>query len=164
MADNKKIALIALRSNDAKGISPLGPLYLATALKKNGFLPKIIYKKESEVGQIEAEIEDFKPDLIGMSVFTGYLNKQYVDLSKALKARGYLIVWGNAHPSLLPEQVLQEKFIDFVVIGEGEETIVELGKNLGNPENYKNIASLGFKNDAGEIIINRQFKAGDCQI
>ena len=161
MADNKKIALIALRSNDAKGISPLGPLYLATALKKNGFLPKIIYKKESEVGQIEAEIEDFKPALIGMSVFTGYLNKQYVDLSKVLRAKGYPIVWGNAHPSLLPEQVLKEKFIDFVVIGEGEETLVELAENLGNPENYKNIASLGFKDETGKIVINQRRIFGD---
>jgi len=161
MIDNKKIALIALRSDDTKGISPLGPLYLATALKKNGFTSKIIYKKASEAGQIEAEIEDFKPDLIGMSVFTGYLNKQYVDLSQALKARGYLIVWGNAHPSLLPGQVLKEKFIDFVVIGEGEETLVELVKNLGNEENYKNIASLGYKAKNGEIIINQRRTFGD---
>lgn len=161
MADNKKIALIALRSNDTKGISPLGPLYLATALKKNGFIPKIIYKKESEIGQIEAEIADFKPDLIGMSVFTGYLNKQYVNLSKALKTRGYLIVWGNAHASLLPGQVLKEEFIDFVIIGEGEETLVELVKNLDRPENYKNIASLGYKERKGEIVINQRRTFGD---
>jgi len=158
---NKKIALIALHSDDSKGISPLGQLYLATALKKNGFIPKIIYKKESEVGQIEAEIENFKPDLIGMSVFTGYLNKQYVNLSRALKARGYLIAWGNAHASLLPEQVLKEEFIDFVIIGEGEETLVELVKNLGRKENYKNIASLGYKEKNGEIIINQRRNFGD---
>jgi len=161
MIDNKKIALIALRSDDTKGISPLGPLYLATALKKNGFTSKIIYKKASEAGQIEAEIEDFKPDLIGMSVFTGYLNKQYVDLSRALKARGYLIVWGNAHPSLLPEQVLKEKFIDFVVIGEGEETLVELAKNLGREDYYRNIASLGYKEKNGDIVINPRRNFGD---
>jgi len=161
MADNKKIALIALRGDETVGISPLGPLYLATALKKNGFIPKIIYKKESEVGEIEGEIEDFKPDLIGMSVFTGYLNKKYVDLSRALHDRGYLIVWGNAHASLLPEQVLKEEFIDFVVIGEGEETLVELVKNLGHKESYKNIASLGFKDEAGKIIINQRRNFGD---
>jgi len=161
MPDNKKIALIALRGNDSKGISPLGPLYLATALKKHGFIPKIIYKREKEIGQIEPEIEAFKPDLIGMSVFTGYLNKQYVDLSRALKAKGYLIAWGNAHASLLPKEVLKENFIDFVVIGEGEETLVELAKNLGRPENYKNIASLGFKDENGEIIINPRRNFGD---
>jgi len=159
--ENKKVALIALRTDNTKGISPLGPLYLATALKKNGFIPKIIYKKESEIDQIELEIADFKPDLIGMSVFTGYLNKRYVDLSRKLKSAGHLIVWGNAHPSLLPEQVLAEPAIDFVVIGEGEETLVELVKNLGDKENYKNIAGLGFKDKNGEIVINPRRNFGD---
>ncbi|OGF23816.1 hypothetical protein A3H09_01700 [Candidatus Falkowbacteria bacterium RIFCSPLOWO2_12_FULL_45_13] len=160
-ATNKKVALIALRDDNSKGISPLGPLYLATALKKNGHIPKIIYKKESQIGEIEPEIESFKPDLIGMSVFTGYLNKKYVDLSKGLKAKGYLIVWGNAHASLLPNQVLEEAAIDFVVIGEGEETLVELVNNLGHEENYKNIASLGFKDQNGRIIVNPRRHFGD---
>ena len=159
--ENKRVALIALRSNDTKGISPLGPLYLATALKKSGFVPKIIYKKESEIDQIESEIADFKPDLVGMSVFTGYLNKQYVELSRQLKDKGYLIVWGNAHPSLLPKQVLAEPAIDFAVIGEGEETLVELMKNLGDNQNYKHIASLGFKDENGKIIINPRRNFGD---
>jgi len=158
---NKKVALVALCHDDAGGVSPLGLLYLATALKKNGFIPKIIFKKESEISRVEQEIEDFKPALIGMSVFTGYLNRKYVDLSKKLKTKGYLIVWGNAHASLLPEQVLKEPAIDFVIIGEGEETLVELTKNLGDKENYKNIAGLGFKDENGLIIINPRRNFGD---
>ena len=158
---SRKVALISLRSDNTKGISPLASLYLATALKKDGFEPKIIYRSESEIEQIESEIEIFKPDLIGMSVFTGYLNKRYVDLSKKLKAKGYLIVWGNAHSSLLPAQVLKEEYVDFVVIGEGEETLVELVKNLGNKENYKNIASLGFKGSDGVVVINQRRNFGD---
>ena len=158
---NKKIALISLRRDDTSGNPPLGSLYLATALKKNGFIPKIIFKSESQIGRIEPEIEDFKPALIGMSVFTGYLNKEYVDLSRKLKAKGYLIVWGNAHASLLPEQVLAEPAIDFVVIGEGEEILVELVKNLGDKESYKNITGLGFKGENGQIVINPRRNFGE---
>lgn len=158
---NKKVALIALRRDDTGGHPPLGSLYLATALKKNGFIPKIIFKSESQIEQVEAEIENFRPDLIGLSVFTGYLNKRYVDLSKKLKARGHLIVWGNAHASLLPEQVLKEPAIDFVVIGEGEETLVELMKNLGREDYYKNITGLGFKEKDGKIVINPRRNFGD---
>lgn len=159
--ENNRVALIALRSDSAKGISPLGPLYLATALKKNGFEPKIIYKKESEINQVGIEIDDFKPALVGMSVFTGYLNGQYVKLSRQLKAKGYIVVWGNAHPSLLPQQVLAEEAIDFVVIGEGEETLVDLAKNLGRQENYKNIPGLGFKDSSGRAVINPRRNFGD---
>ncbi|MDO8667556.1 MAG: radical SAM protein [bacterium] len=158
---NKKVALISLYRDDTSGNPPLGSLYLATALKKNGFIPKIIFKSESQIGQIESEIENFKPALIGMSVFTGYLNKRYVDLSRQLKDKGYLIVWGNAHASLLPEQVLRESAIDFVVIGEGEETLLELAKNLGNKDNYKNITGLGFKGENGQIVVNPRRNFGD---
>lgn len=150
----KKIALISIQTEDTKGIPPLGPLYLATALKKNNFEPKIIHKSEKKSDEIEAEIDDFKPDLIGMSVFTGYLNKRYVELSKRLKDKGYLIIWGNAHPSLLPREVLKENYVDFVAIGEGEEILVELARNLGNNEKYKDICGLGYKDERGEIFIN----------
>ncbi len=158
---NKKIALVALRNDNAGLVPPLGLLYLATALKKNGFTPKIIFKSETQTGRVEAEIEDFKPDLIGMSVFTGYLNKKYVDLSRKLKNKGYRIVWGNAHASLLPEQVLKESAIDFVIIGEGEETLVDLVKNLDKKNNYKDIPSLGFKDKDGRIMINPRRSFGD---
>lgn len=150
----KKVALISIYSEDTKGIPPLGPLYLATALKKNGIDAKIIHKSEKNSHEIESEIESYRPDLVGMSVFTGYLNRRYVELSKNLKSRGYLIAWGNAHPSLLPKEVLQTEYVDFAIIGEGEATLVELIQNLDNPEKYFAILGLGFKNQAGEIVIN----------
>jgi len=152
----KKVALISIHTEDTKGIPPLGPLYLATALKKNNFEVKIIHKSEKKSNEIELEIESFKPDLVGMSVFTGYLNRRYVELSKKLKKKGYLIVWGNAHPSLLPKEVLKEDYVDFVVIGEGEETLVELTRNLENKNKYKDILGLGFKNEQNEIHINQR--------
>ena len=70
--------------------------------------------------EVIKEVEDYGPALVGMSVFTGYHNKKYVELSRYFKSRGYKIVWGNAHPSLLPRQVLSESCVDFVVFGEGD--------------------------------------------
>jgi len=150
----KKVALISIYNDDTKGIPPLGPLYLATALKKNGFEPKIIHKNARDFDAIQSEVEEFGPDLVGLSVFTGYLNQRCVALSQNLKAKGYLIVWGNAHPSLVPSEVLVKDYVDFIITGEGEETLVELIKNLGEKTKYKDIKGLCFKNEQGEIIIN----------
>lgn len=152
----KKIAIISLYADDVKGIPPLAPLYLATALKKNGYSVKIIHKNIKDVGRIITEIENYHPNLVGMSVFTGYNNKEYIQLSQKLKNKGYKIVWGNAHPSLLPEQTLREKCIDFIVIGEGEETLVDLMENLDNPEKYYFIKGIGFKDKYGKTVINKR--------
>lgn len=152
----KKTALISLFLDDVKGIPPLALLYLATALKKSGYESKIIHRNVKEIDKVIAEVEAYQPDLVGMSVFTGYHNKKYVELSRILKAKGYKIIWGNAHPTLLPEQVLQEPSIDFVAIGEGEETLVDLVSKLDEEEKYFSIPSLGFKDKNGQIIINER--------
>jgi anaerobic magnesium-protoporphyrin IX monomethyl ester cyclase len=109
-----KVALVGLYSENVEGYPPLGLLYIGTALKKNNNDVKIIHESAEKISSIVSEIERFKPELVGMSVFTGYHNTDYLELSKTLKRKGYKIVWGNAHPSILPEQTLQEGAIDFV--------------------------------------------------
>ena len=42
------------------------------------------------------------------------------------------IVLGGVHPSLLPEQTLQNELVDIVVVGEGERTIQDLAICLLN--------------------------------
>ena len=152
----KKMVLVSLFLGDLVGTPPLGPLYLATALTKNGFGAKIIHRKAKELETIISEIEGYKPDLVGMSIFTGYNNIAYAKLCRELKKRGYKIVLGNAHASLLPEKSLQEDYVDFVVMGEGEETLVELMQNLGDESKYASIRGLGWKDREGKIAVNQE--------
>ncbi len=162
MAENKrymlpkKVVLISLYSDEIRGVPPLGSLYIGTALKKNNFEIEIIHKNANDIVSIISEVEDYQPDLVGMSVFTGYNNRKYIELSQVLKGVGYKIVWGNAHPSLMPEQVLNEPCVDFVVIGEGEETMVDLVGKIDEEEKYHSIPGLGFKDKTSRIIINER--------
>jgi radical SAM superfamily enzyme YgiQ (UPF0313 family) len=151
----RKIALISLNTK-TKEIPPLGLLYLGTALKAQGHEVLILHKSIRVLFEIEKDIDDFKPDLVSQSVFTGYENENNIVLSRRLKTKGYKIVWGNAHPTLLPKEVLSEPAIDFVVLGEGEETLTELVDNLEDQDNYGRIKGLGFKKKNGEIIINEK--------
>ena len=152
----KSVALISLCKGEVNSIPPLALLYLATALKKFGHEAKIIHKSAEDIEEAIKEVDEYKPALVGMTVFTGYNNKNYVELSRRLKAKNYKIVWGNAHPSLLPEQALAEPSIDFVVFGEGEETLAELTDKLDSPEKYSEILGLGFKDKKGKAIINQK--------
>jgi radical SAM superfamily enzyme YgiQ (UPF0313 family) len=150
----KKIALVSLCKGEVNSVPPLALLYLATALKKYGHEARIIHKNADDVIEVLKEIEEYEPVLVGMTVFTGYNNKKYADLSRALKKKNYTIVWGNAHASLLPEQALAEEFIDFVVFGEGEETIVELVEKIDKPAEYSKIKGIAYKDQNKKIIIN----------
>jgi radical SAM superfamily enzyme YgiQ (UPF0313 family) len=59
------------------------------------------------------------------------------------------IVMGGVHPTVLPNEVLSNKYVDFVVRGEGEYTMLELVKG----KKLKEILGLSYKQN-GEIIHN----------
>jgi len=64
-----------------------------------------------------------------------------------------ITVIGGIHATVSPEKVLLNKAIDFIVIGEGEVTFDQLLKKLSQPEEFKNIKGLGFKEN-NQIIVN----------
>jgi anaerobic magnesium-protoporphyrin IX monomethyl ester cyclase len=136
---------------------PMGLLYCGSVLKKSGFSVKIYQASRSEMGGICKEIIDRDPLLVGFSSFIGRNIKNTLELMQMLKkSRPEIkIIWGGVHPSLIPEQCLKREEVDFVCIGEGEETIVELADNIQNPDKFSSIKGLGFKQNK-KITINAQ--------
>jgi anaerobic magnesium-protoporphyrin IX monomethyl ester cyclase len=63
------------------------------------------------------------------------------------------VIFGGWHPSLLPNQTLSEPFVDMIVRGQGEITIVELAHALSHKKPLNNIAGLSWK-DSGRHIHN----------
>ncbi|MEL7562226.1 radical SAM protein [Dehalogenimonas sp. 4OHTPN] len=99
----------------------------------------------------------FNPQIVGFSVSVGGIiyeaieqSKEFTRLDPSIK-----IVWGNVHPSMLPEQTLAEDYVDFVVIGPGEYTMLELANHLekGTPVALADIRGLAFKQD-GKVVVN----------
>ncbi len=100
-------------------------------MKRNGFEVELINITEKEIDQTATLIASQKPLYVGLSVMTGRQTLHSAKLSQKIKALSDLsIVWGGIHPSLLPEQCLSEDYIDYVIIGEGEETSVEFSRKL----------------------------------
>jgi len=64
-------------------------------------------------------------DLVGITCLSDYY-LDTIELSRGLKATGKRVVIGGPHASALPQQTLQETGADFVAVGEGEQTLVEL--------------------------------------
>jgi anaerobic magnesium-protoporphyrin IX monomethyl ester cyclase len=74
-------------------------------------------------------------------------------LSEALKNNKIAnkIIIGGVHATALPEEVLQNKFVDIVVRGEGEITV----KEIINNKPLKNILGISYKNLKNKIIHNK---------
>jgi len=135
-------------------ILPLGILSVGSALKKSGFNVKLININEKEINKTTKYIADKKPSYVGISVMTGIQTKHSAEFSKKIKKLAPIkILWGGIHPSLLPEQCLKENYIDFVIIGEGEETIIEFTQKLQQNQSFKDTLGLGYKEN-NKIIIN----------
>lgn len=134
----------------------LGLASISAVLKKNQHEVALTHlTKEPSKKDILKEISQKSPDFIGFSSTTNQFH--YVELiSKWIKEEfpKIPIVVGGVHATLAPDNVIQDKNIDFVCIGEGEYPLLELlEKGANNPE-IQNIWSKGRKNPIRPLIDN----------
>ena len=102
----------------------LSIFYPGAALEGAGF----------DVTYWDASYEDFsvfekrldEADIVGVTSMTGYQLKGAEKVMRLAKAKNKKVVMGGVHASIVPEQCIQEPFVDYVVVGEGEKTLVEL--------------------------------------
>jgi radical SAM superfamily enzyme YgiQ (UPF0313 family) len=111
---------------------------------------------DANLGDRTAEsFRDFNPQIVGFSVSTGCVADS-IKKAEEFKAAfpGVKTVWGFRHPSALPEQTLKEAYVDFVIIGAGEYTLLELAEYLEKGTGaLAEIKGLAWKNGV-DIIIN----------
>ena len=100
---------------------PLGIGYLISSIR-NHFRKDICEFKVIE-DDIEREIIDFKPDIVGISSVSQNYNRAMA-FSKVAQKYGIPVLCGGVHISMVPSSLTEH--MDVGVIGEGEETICEL--------------------------------------
>lgn len=95
-----------------------------------------------------------EPKIVGLSVLT-INSKRAFDLADKIKKidPDVTIVFGNIHPTVLPEEALNKRCVDIVVRGEGEITFTELIRSITNSSDYKDLWGISYKNN-GMIIHN----------
>jgi radical SAM superfamily enzyme YgiQ (UPF0313 family) len=162
---SRKIALIELNEGLWKpgtflrhsSVEPLAIEYVGAVANAEGFEVKIIQQQYRSNQEVLQEIVDFSSQLVGFSVMT-YNYPASLALSKEIKHHnpGILTIFGGYHPSFCPE-VVKDDAIDFVIIGEGEETFRELLKTFNSPEEgFKKIKGLAFYNSKLHINEHRE--------
>jgi len=140
---------------DIKGSSIFLPLSILYPLSKLTEYNLKVIDQRIEENWKEKVRELLNEDIIcvGISFMSGSQIKYGLGIISFIKeiSPETKIIAGGVHPSLLPEQTIEEKNIDFVVIGEGEETFYDLVKSLENSKDLRKVKGLCFKKD-GKII------------
>ena len=103
--------------------------------------------------EIVNEVQSLNPDLIAFSVVSDNYPWAINLANKIKMVLDTPIVFGGVHPSSVPEYVIKQPSVDYIVIGEGEEAVVDLANNLKDPNICKKIPNIWMK-DGKDVVKN----------
>ena len=128
-----------------RAVPPLGLAYIGAFLEQKGIEVRILdlQAQHMDVAQYQAYLRQLDPEFLGISATT-------VEINSALKLAecsrqtcpNAQIIFGGPHPSIMTEEVLAHPTVDFVVRGEGEQTVYELVSATGD---VSTILGLSYK-------------------
>lgn len=145
---------------------PIGLAYIAAVLEREGYADiKVLdaftledagltadrpkkYHGLSPEG-IRREIADFRPDIVGVSsMYTMYSKgaNAVIGIVKEIN-RNILIVCGGAHATINPEMLLEDKDIDLIVKGEGEQTFLEVVRAYESKGDIYSVEGIIYRKD-----------------
>jgi anaerobic magnesium-protoporphyrin IX monomethyl ester cyclase len=130
-------------------------VYLAGAVREAGFEP-IIYDamtKRHGFREIKKKIIDIKPHYVGTTAITSTILDalEVLKISKEINPDIITII-GGVHPTFQYKEVLENAYVDYVVNGEGEETIKELLTYLHKGKDPNKVKGISYR--SGQDVIS----------
>ncbi len=135
----------------------LGTPLLGAILKKLGYRVKIFCEDLATIDWNQV----LNADLVGISTITSTATRAYQMVDKLKEAsKNIPVVMGGPHVTFMPEEALGQG-ADYVVRGEGEETLVELLDHLEHGDQKpEDVKGLSFSNGSSFVHTpDRSFKA-----
>lgn len=120
-----------------------------------------ISKKDTDMLEdFSGVLNDYQPDLIGISAVEGIFERGLKLSRQAKKISPAPVIFGGVFPTMAPEAAIAEDSVDMICIGEGEEALLELCRRLRDERDYSDIKSLWVK-IGGEVIKNGLYPLKD---
>lgn len=88
-------------------------------------------------------------DLIGISLTSNYYDSATHITQHLRRIMAVPILWGGVHPTLRPEECLEQA--DLICVGEGEDALLELVRKMANGGDYTDVRNIWYKQN-GEIV------------
>ncbi len=135
---------------------PFNLCYLASIVRKNGFVTAIIDAETNLMDneKVIKEISAKNPAYIGITAMTLSISRA-AEIASQIKKHipQIVIILGGVHVTALPEETMQRyPYFDFAVLGEGEKTLIELLSALKFKKDIKNIQGIIYRNKNNELI------------
>ena len=154
-----KILLIVYDNDSFLHWFPLGLGYIAAVLKREGHDVEI-YQQDAHhfpESHLTAHLEKSHYDVVGIGVIAGYYQyRKILKISEAIrrsKDKPFFIIGGHG-PTPEPEFFLKKTGADAVILGEGEETVVELCDALSRGRSWKDVKGIAYiDNDTGKRVM-----------
>ncbi|MBZ2165999.1 B12-binding domain-containing radical SAM protein [Methanobacterium spitsbergense] len=128
---------------------PLGIAYIAAMLERNGVTVRILDAPALEYDHdaVKNEIQKYSPDIISITAVTPTIDSalKTAQISKEVSPDS-ITVLGGYHPTFTYQEVLKNSYVDVVVCGEGEQTMVELVDAIEKGKNLKEVNGIAIKN------------------
>ncbi len=152
---SRKVVFFFPAFSSLEATAPLGILAVSTPLLRAGYQVRIV---DSTITpdfrrRVLAELEDAL--CLAVSLVTGPMIRETVAIAREAK-RLYPdkpVILGGWHPSLLPDQTLEDESVDVVVQGQGEDALLEVVRRIEAGESLEGVAGAGYKRD-GELRFN----------
>lgn len=145
---NSKRTVILYNPDAVFYTMPLALLAIGSYLDQEKYSVVIIDGRLEKDPMIKIR-EAFKADPVcfATTVLTGSPIKDALAISRSVKNEmpELPVVWGGWHPSLFPEQTLNDTSVDVVVKGQGEITFAELVDRLKNGVSLKGLKGICYK-------------------
>lgn len=140
---------------------PQGIAYIASALRREDH-EVTIYNQDLHhypEAHLTRYLDDNPFDVVGVGVVGGYYQyRKLLKISMAVnssKNRPHYYILGGHGPSPEPEYFLKKTEADLVVIGEGEETVVDLLNGISSGKSLEKIEGIAYRN-GGHVVVNRR--------
>ncbi|MRR36262.1 magnesium-protoporphyrin IX monomethyl ester oxidative cyclase, partial [bacterium] len=135
----------------------VGFVYIAGALRKAGY--EVDYYDAMSLWHkwpdIQKRIEEFRPDVIATTAYTASIVDavKLLKFAKAIDPR-IVTVLGNVHAAFCYDEVLTHDHdaVDYIVRGEGEETLPMLCHCLNAGDDPKKVLGIAYWRDGGVVV------------
>jgi len=156
-----KVLLVVYDNGSYISWFPQGLASIAAVLQREGYEVEIYNQDVHHYSEehLTAYLDNNDFDVIGVSTIAGYYQyKKLLAISRAIassKNRPEHYIIGGHGPSPEPEYFLRKTEADIVVIGEGEETVVELLTVLADHDSLDDIKGIAYR-DGSKVRVNER--------
>ena len=158
---NRKILLVVYDNESYISQFPIALGYIAAVLEKEGHHVEIYNQDQYHYPDehLTAYLDKNKFDFIGVSVVAGYYQyRKLLKISTAInnsRQRPCYLLGGHG-PAPEPEFFLRKTGADFVIIGEGEATVVELLNAITHRKSLRDVSGIAFMDSEEAVVTKRR--------